>query len=230
MLSNCLEKRDTNTNLSLSQQKGRTMPCCYRLEKQKGRFCAVTVHISVMDAAVSPRNSAVCRPRPCSGLEERMFGRRMVLLGAALVFGGAVHAQTPDSSVKGAVTVWAWKDPIAALKPLDAAFAKAYSNVRTKPTSSYARAFSTTTVERRVGAARRPGSGQPRHRPRSVFSSFFGRGISTSGSPDSCSPRPSTVPCRSSRSTAPKKRNCGAARGSRWGRRRARPPRGRAPG
>jgi lactose/L-arabinose transport system substrate-binding protein len=39
-------------------------------------------------------------------------------------------AQTSNANVKGEITLWAWKDAIAALKAADAAFLKAYPNVK----------------------------------------------------------------------------------------------------
>lgn len=56
---------------------------------------------------------------------SRLSALTLALLGAV------ASAQTaPNTALKGTISVWAWKDPIAGLKTLDAAFAKAYPNIK----------------------------------------------------------------------------------------------------
>ena len=55
---------------------------------------------------------------------------RLSALTLALL-GTVVSAQSaPNTALKGTISVWAWKDPIAGLKTLDAAFTKAYPNIK----------------------------------------------------------------------------------------------------
>lgn len=61
----------------------------------------------------------IFRPRPY-----------MLLTTLALSLPGLALAQTPNATLQGTVTVWAWKDPINGLKTLDTAFNKAYPNIK----------------------------------------------------------------------------------------------------
>lgn len=59
----------------------------------------------------------------------------LALSAIAVQFGTQLGTQAQgdvNTNVKGEITVWAWKDPSAALQTVDAAFSKAYPNVSIK--------------------------------------------------------------------------------------------------
>ena len=54
-------------------------------------------------------------------------------ISLATIVGVISQAQnTVNTATKGEITIWGWKDPLAALKTIDAAFGKAYPNVTLK--------------------------------------------------------------------------------------------------
>ncbi|GHF53676.1 ABC-type glycerol-3-phosphate transport system substrate-binding protein [Deinococcus metalli] len=54
----------------------------------------------------------------------------LLTLALAALGNAAAQATTPNPALKATISVWAWKDPIAGLKAADAAFTKAYPNIK----------------------------------------------------------------------------------------------------
>ncbi|HWG85259.1 MAG TPA: extracellular solute-binding protein, partial [Deinococcales bacterium] len=86
----------------------------------------------------------------------RKLASAALALTVALTAAATTSAQTANANVRGEITIWAWKDPIAALKVADAGFAKAFPNVKVNYVMK-----SPTDVYRQLKLAVSAGSGMP---------------------------------------------------------------------